>query len=935
MASKEERGNFGKSRTGRTIKRKITITKRPVGKRKVTYKFKTRSGKSSSKTFKSKKEAVAALAKANVAEARTPTRRVKPRRVVQNGAIFEVGKTGFRRVGFTREEAARRARIKSGTAVAKDIVPRLRASQTQAERGRQILTRTREAQIGKEKQRRIESQAAIMRRAGQAKPLSAKQVFNVKAELAGLKKQTTPSKLSKLSISQVNKLQKRADAINKRGEKLNEKETATLLFLKANLQKAKAASLKQKPVTPFKNLERVTKNASFYIGDKLADLAVGVTATPARIAQAVDKSLFIGQAGVSSALRKDFKRFLSSTLSESKRTNPYIQGALRSSFKDPTLYVLALVGALSPKSPIKTREAPVKINKPVSGSPTAIALKNRLVVDPKTNKLYYVTKSGNVAKVRVTNNVASLEFPKAREFNFKKLGFETKKQYNEWVKLNELTKTTSGKKLVTIENKILKLEDGIVLARNKKVLKSAKSKLLNLEKARKARSSGTRTQRPISKAAQKRADLAKSKLAKAKKTIESLKKEGFKTVEQKKRLLKQGFKSGKEFKRFQTLFERAQKGNKTAALQLSRFEALLRKRTSVKKLTKAQKKGITKRKETLKLKEKIRKARGLTNKKKSQTRKRKENLKKVVVSLKTVAARAKIRGKKAQQQYQISRSQMSILDDALMKIRQIKEPKLKVKRKLTVRSVSKLKTSVPRYKLFLSKRVLARLSAASRLDFARLQILSKGLTPAVESKILNLQKRIYDDILKDLVKTSSKVAQKQALNQKVAQRAKPKRVARSRVKQRTQPKLKPIKTKKDPILKSVPNPKGYDVYVRVSGKLKRLNKQAYSKVGANKFGKFITNNSIARSFIVVGVGRKSKKLPKFVAKTSGKLFRSPKKKSRLSPKTVIEKRKYAINTGGERKALKASQFLRRVAKRPKKKKTARKATKRPRKAKKK
>ena len=120
MASRETRGNFGKSRTGRTIKRKITITSPSRGKRKVKYTYRTPSGKKSSKSFSSKKEAEAELQKATIREAITP--KSGTRRVVQNGVIYNVGSDGgFVRTGFTNQEASRRERIKSGTATARDI----------------------------------------------------------------------------------------------------------------------------------------------------------------------------------------------------------------------------------------------------------------------------------------------------------------------------------------------------------------------------------------------------------------------------------------------------------------------------------------------------------------------------------------------------------------------------------------------------------------------------------------------------------------------------------------------------------------------------------------------------------------------------------------------------------------------------------------------
>ena len=59
--------------------------------------------------------------------------------------------------------------------------------------------------------------------------------------------------------------------------------------------------------------------------------------------------------------------------------------------------------------------------------------------------------------------------------------------YNAWLKLNEQSRTATGKKLNSIEAKIAKIENSIVNTKNKAILQKEKGKIASLKKARIAR----------------------------------------------------------------------------------------------------------------------------------------------------------------------------------------------------------------------------------------------------------------------------------------------------------------------------------------------------------------------------------------------------------------------------------------------------------------
>lgn len=559
---------------------------------------------------------------------------VTSRRVVQGGGIFEVRSDGtFERVALTGGEQKRRARIKSGGALGRDLIPRLNSNQTQAQRGRKIITRLGEAQKARSRlgpraslaQPRLSAQKQDLGKLANALGVNFKPKQTISQNFAkyqNLKKINTNK--SNLTTAEVNRLSNLADKINKRGEKLDSDERAALLAIKSKLRKIKQKSdiLLDKLPPSIAKLAKLGTSASVKLNQKLSEIAIGTGSIGSRLAQVTDKILFAGEVGYRSAKRKEFRAFIRRGVSESGRVSQDVQAALRSAFKDPSTYVFAFMGArTSPKSPIPNNAKIVEINVPKSQSPTATVLKNTVIKDKKTGRSYYVDKKANVFSVKTIKGETVLRKtgqPKIKKPAYEQLGFQNQKQFNQWNKLNEQSRNAVGKKLDKVNKKIAKIENTIVSSKNKVALTKIKNLQKNLKKARTARTRKTdifksviktvknikikgkltkATKKPfirkvkskarapktrISKAAERRSTLAKQKKAKADITKSKLKKQGYESLREKKFVETQGFKSKKEFTQFETLFKKSQAGNKRAKASLDKIITKVRKRLAKK-----------------------------------------------------------------------------------------------------------------------------------------------------------------------------------------------------------------------------------------------------------------------------------------------------------------------------------------------------------------
>ena len=840
--------------------------------------------KQASKKISAAKRNVQRAAAVNLKSGIKSGSRVTTRTV--NGAVYRIGSDGtFERISLTAKRKAQQLRIKKGTATAKDLFAGLNVNKA-ADR----ITLLNRAVRAYEGQARIRSSARIMKEGGKnAGTLPSSDIRKI-ASFLGVSQASVKRQASKLTVADANKLSKSAKKIEKRGAQLTKQENVILSFLKTNIDKEKGKTIKKMSSLPssVKSLTTPTTNASAKLSKKLAELSVGVGYTPSRVAQAIDKSLFANQAGATALIRGDFRNHVARQLKENNRLSPVVQKSLRQAFKDPSTYLFALIGArTSPKINVKNR--PLVINRPVSGSPTALVLKNRVIVDKKTNKLYYVDNQGLVGRLTVKNNRPKITFPKTREFNFKTLGFTSKSQYNKWVKLNEASKKATGKKAQTIEKQIANLENKILNAKNRRALQAEKSRLRNLKKARKARIAGKPPKLTISKAAQKRAALAKSKLKKATVTRKQVLKAGFKNLTEFNKAKRLGFTTKKQVNAFQKLAERAAKGDKKADKRvLAQFVKVSRTKAA------ARRKAATLRSETLRLKSQILKAR---KGRRSTQKGTNQLIQKVKVLL---------RGNKKAQ------GRILTLDQALFKIRAIKSRATRVSPKLRLRSARNL--NLPKYRFTLKRSVVVLLSNKTKAQYKQLQVIPEVITPAFETQFRNLIRDIIKDIIANVPKQGSRnrIFNSYRLVQKVA--AKPAKRTRKPVRAvKKVGKKAGVKLKiKLPFRTDVKNPKGFNAWVKTRTGWKKANPKPLTKANASKVARYVVDNSLAATFYVAGTTAKAVKR-KITIDGLKRYFR-PSKSKRVPKGSKVEKRKHRLNTRSEKRKIRVASLIAKLKK---------------------
>ena len=129
---------------------------------------------------------------------------------------------------------------------------------------------------------------------------------------------------------------------------------------------------------------------------------------------------------------------------------------------------------------------------------------------------------------------------------------------------------------------------------------------------------------------------------------------------------------------------------------------------------------------------------------------------------------------------------------------------------------------------------------------------------------------------------------------------------------RPRKRLPPVKLSKGKRRGAGATKQGYDVLIREKGKFFKANKQTLPKNRAHRFATDVVNNSSAASYKIVKSGTTAAKDVKKAKLLN--LFR----KSKRSKNVRVEKRKYRINTPGEKKQITAKGLL---AKRRRKTKT--------------
>lgn len=189
-----------------------------------------------------------------------------------------------------------------------------------------------------------------------------------------------------------------------------------------------------------------------------------------------------------------------------------------------------------------------------------------------------------------------------------------------------------------------------------------------------------------------------------------------------------------------------------------------------------------------------------------------------------------------------------------------------------------------------------------------LAVLQKQLQN-IKSDVVSVQR------LETLVKQASKLASKQK------QALKTKQVLRQALKLKLIQPPPPIVP--PPFIffkqKQIKNPRGFYAYGKKAGRkapYKRLTSYPFkSEASARNYARYMIDNTLMASFFILPTLIRGKKT--FTKGTNPNKFRKPKKKSMLPPKARIEKRKYRLDTSGEKRQIKSAQRSKRKLKKRK------------------
>ncbi len=138
------------------------------------------------------------------------------------------------------------------------------------------------------------------------------------------------------------------------------------------------------------------------------------------------------------------------------------------------------------------------------------------------------------------------------------------------------------------------------------------------------------------------------------------------------------------------------------------------------------------------------------------------------------------------------------------------------------------------------------------------------------------------------------------------------------------PKINKIKLRLPPKKKPKSKARGYYVYIKSRGKWVKAYSKPLKKETARRFGRYVIDNSAEASYRVQATTKKAIKL-KVIPKVKS-IFRHSKRK----PKVRVEKRKYRINTRGEKRSISYKGIVASLIKRKKYKKKKAKRKKRSR-----
>jgi len=967
MAYKEEKGNFGKSKySGNKIKRKITITRSRRGSSKSSKSSKSKSRSKSKKLTSAQKKRIAeeetrkaiarsiAVAQSGVFS-RKPSKSKKrgsSRTVQQNGTIYNVKANGsFERVGFTKKEQARRERVKSGTARARDIYSGL---DTKTESGRrrviqrlQPRLRQQERELAQKQRRSQEVGRAFLASASQqarnqqqgraflSKPenITVTQIVNKYKENPKLSisnilrtyQNETGVKVSKKvadrARNKLDKLKRNAESqIKKMREKAKETQSTKKKPFETSLAPINAIKniLLGKPTAKDKLL--LLEIGSFGLGAASTFVSVGkgVTQPVSTIkgfgsftASFIKNPIKVGTATVK-GVKEQFILNPSYTLGEFFTFGKVFSGVAGATRKSAfgravakEIYILKLPKELQkPTRTLLNAAESQRLINPIPKNTLKKAsffdVKELTVLEAKalaktlkqTDSVVFGTASARVLSRGKTRTPSDVDFatakpkdfvkkfvanlPKAQRRNYKLKGAKIFRNGKDIMDIKDFSKLYPQKSIFTKKGQLP--VSGYVL----KFDRTKGSYLPTLKRKGIANAFDIETSPVVKVKGINFAGFGEQTTRKTLGTIQVLVEKNIKRKKDVADLLQALKVQLKSLEKSKTKNPLTKIRNKRAIKNIKAAIKLIQSK-NFKKLIAEKLKSPSKKKATKKAKKRATK---------KKTTKRKTTKKKVTKKKVSRAKKTKEKPKKKQ-----SKSKKS-------KLPKSKLPKSRLPKSRLPKS-RLAKSRVPKSRLAKSKLAKSRVPK-SRLPKSKL---AKSRVP--KSRLAKSK------LAKSRVPKSRLAKSKLAKSRLGAARKAP-------IKERP---IKRVSKKEEP--QDVKNPTGYDVYIKKGALYKRLNKRAYTKAGASAFGRWLVNNSTARTFLVVGVKKKATKLPKYVRKTPKKLFRQPKKRSKLKNKTVVERSRYLINTRGEKKGLRASALLKRVSKPQKRKKRAQKAMKRP------
>lgn len=207
-------------------------------------------------------------------------------------------------------------------------------------------------------------------------------------------------------------------------------------------------------------------------------------------------------------------------------------------------------------------------------------------------------------------------------------------------------------------------------------------------------------------------------------------------------------------------------------------------------------------------------------------------------------------------------------------------------------------------------------------------------------KLREANRSKLDSKSKAIIKQKIKQAQKQQQKLKQAQKIIQKQTQKSKLKVPSAkfPKVKaiirPLKVDKKKKIKRKVKPsskvQGYDVFGKSKGKFIKLNKKPLSLKGAKDRLAYAADQTTSKTVKYVPKGKfKKPELGKIMAKEKGyysqskfklREFKIKSKKKIKTPKTFIEKRKFGIDTKGEKRGLSLAKYKKQITRSPGKKK---------------